>query len=226
MTRKVFTLLSLCVVSFHVLGQGTEIEGHSREEILILLASKKSGERAWACLILQRAGANGAFATVALSKAINDKSEYVRKAAFMALAAIGPDASESISAVTEFLVNSKANEEIVLALNAIRSFGATAANSKEVLLSALKHKDPRIRIAGSLAIWAVTANPDVCVANLVSMFDDKAADVRLAALDAMKQLGSNASGAIEAIEKLTSDKRDKVRAAAIRVLSALKNPSD
>jgi HEAT repeat protein len=161
--------------------------------LLKILQEAKPEESAW---ILRALRGFGAPAVPVLSEALKHEKPAVRAAAASALGAMGRDAADAVNRL--FVLTEDASPEVqAAALRALVAQRADAARLKPLLQTALGSANSEVRKAGAAGIAALGGAAQLGVAGLLDLLADDDAAGRVAAVQALAQLGPQAAPAVE-----------------------------
>ncbi|MBI2807956.1 MAG: HEAT repeat domain-containing protein [Planctomycetes bacterium] len=190
-----------------------------------------------------------------LTAALSDKNEDVRQTAQAALDHLGLTQAKAILLCAKQLSTSvyaeaalrKSGQPAIAALiealgcddsvtrikaaQILGSFGELAIDAVPVLTSALRDRNPEIRLATAKGLWSVTKNPDVAVPVLAQLLQDEPAtgpdddETRRkflqTVIEALWRIGPPASAALPAIIRKTKDKNRLVSQSAHNALKKI-----
>ncbi len=163
--------------------------------LLDTLQKGKPEENAWTLKALRGFGAP---AVPVLSQALKHHSPAVRAAAAGALGSMGRDAADAVNPI--FVLTEDANPEVQAAsLRALVALRADSSRLKPLLQTALASANPDVRKAGAAGTAAFGGAAQLGVNGLLDLLDDEDAAGRVAAVQALGQLGASAAPAVEAL---------------------------
>lgn len=169
--------------------------------LLKTLETGKPEESAW---VLRALRGFGAPAVPILSEALKSEKPSVRAAAASALGAMGRDAADAVNPL--FVLAEDSNHEVqAAALRALVAQRADSGRLKPLLQSALTSKDADVRKAAAAGTAALGGAAQLGVQALVDLLADDDAAGRIAAVQALGQLGEQAAPAMEALAAKLTD---------------------
>ncbi len=154
-----------------------------------------------------------------LIQGMHDKNEMVREAAAWGLGHMKFLARKAINPMTQVLLkekSAKVQRAITLALSRMGSKGTAS------LLKGLKAKSPRARLYSVKALGKKRVSKQVLSALKQTLKNDRDADVRTAAAQAIERQGRYAVSALPYAEQtLFEDKNEKVKQASASAIAAM-----
>jgi HEAT repeat protein len=163
--------------------------------LLEVLQKSKPQDSKWVLRILHSFGPP---AVPVLSEALKSNSPEVRVSAASALAEMGRGASSA--ATTLFVLTRDANPAAqAAAFRALVAIHADSERLKPLLQEALASKDADVRKAGAAGLAAMGGAATLGVDGLLDLLNDENAAGRLAAVQALGQLGDKAAPAVNAL---------------------------
>lgn len=181
------------------------------------LKSSNPEERREAATALGKMSADAKPAVGALVSALGDQDKFVRRFAAQALGEIGPDAKGGVKGLSGVL--SKANEAKEVQQAAAIALGHIGTDGLPALVGALKDKklDPSVRSKAAEGLGLLGSGGAPAVPDLTKALGD--ADVRMAAIGALSQMGPSAKESQKALSAIAEDKknrRDKALLGAVK----------
>jgi HEAT repeat protein len=152
-------------------------------------------------------GADAMPAVPALIKALkDDKDMFVRRFSAQSLGELGPDAKSAIKELTNAMKDPK-KEVAEAATSALSKMGDEGVPA---LVDTIKDKKKDLKVR-QMAIQSLgTMSKDTPKAAVTALADAlKDADLRVTAVGALGDLGPNASSAVEAIQSVLKDNKDR-----------------
>ncbi|MEW6744741.1 MAG: HEAT repeat domain-containing protein [Planctomycetota bacterium] len=142
----------------------------------------------------------GEEAREALERGLASRHEAVRSAALIGLTALAKHASSMTPQLAE-MVSSKT---VALRWRAVEALGATASDdaatlARQLVEPWLSDDVPLVRTRAAYALFQVTGEADPGAELLASMLDDKAAEVRLAAIWSLGRIGTKSEAVLPAL---------------------------
>ena len=169
--------------------------------LLDTLQKGKPDESAW---ILKALRGFGAPAVPVLSEALKHPSPAVRAAAAGTLGSMGRDAADAVNPI--FVLTEDANSEVqAAALRALVALRADSSRIKPLLQTALASPNADVRKAAAAGTAAFGGAAQLGVNGLLDLLDDEDAAGRVAAVQALGQLGAQAAPAVEALAAKLKD---------------------
>lgn len=163
--------------------------------LLDVLQKSKPQDSKWVLRILHSFGPP---AVPVLSEALKSNSPEVRASAASALAEMGRGASSA--ATTLFVLTKDSNPAAqAAAFRALVAIHADSERLKPLLQEALASKDSDVRKAGAAGLAAMGGAATLGVDGLLDLLNDDNAAGRLAAVQALGQLGDKAAPAVNAL---------------------------
>jgi HEAT repeat protein len=186
-----------------------------------MLKDKRASIRSWALEALARLGSEAAGAMPAIRQALHDDSVNVRLSAAEAAWEASEEAQASIPVLTAALVDS---DEMVRARAAdlLGHIGSAAKPAGPALADAYqKDTSMLVRLSAAEALWKIShdARPVVTAAIAALKADE---EVRLRALNALKQIGADAKPALANVRDALKDSKTAVRLAAAETLLSVR----
>ncbi len=163
--------------------------------LLTALKEANATNSAW---ILRTLRGFGAPAVPVLVEALQQPDATIRVSAAGALGAMGRDAA---SAASPLFALAETGEAVVqaAALRALTALSAERGRLKPMLLSALKSPVPELRKAGAAGLAALGEATALGADGLLVLLGDDDPPIRLAAVQALGQLGEKAASAVPAL---------------------------
>jgi HEAT repeat protein len=163
--------------------------------LLEILQKSKPADSKWVLRVLHSFGPP---AVPVLSEALKSNSPEVRTAAASALAEMGRGAANA--AVPLFVLTKDANPKVQAAsFRALVAIHADTERLKPLLQEALASKDADVRKAGAAGLAALGGAATLGVDGLLDLLNDDNAVGRLAAVQALGQLGDKGAPAVSAL---------------------------
>jgi HEAT repeat protein len=162
---------TLRVAAIVLMGCSTWVQGQNAQvsDLIVQLKDRDAGARARAAISLSALGAKAKPAVPALTTALSDNNLNVRYCAGNALKSVGPDAKSAVPAL----------------IAALKTF---PGGSPELEGPARYYPD--VRSIAAEALGAIGPAASAAIPALKEATADKSADVREAAADAIKKIGT------------------------------------
>jgi len=173
--------------------------------------------RAQAALALGRMGITAVAAAPQLIAALGDSSAYVREQAEIALIAIGPRVTPSL---TNGLLAPTSTARCQAA-RILGRLGEAAATASPALIERLNDSYVEVRAASAEALGRIGQDPAQVVPALSRALHDPSGRVREQAAWAMNRFGGKAVLALPELIRALSDSHDAVRASAANALARI-----
>jgi len=176
-------------------------------ELVKQLKSPSAEERRTAAKELAEMKADAKSAVPALVGALADQDKFVRRFAAQALGEIGPDARAGVKGLSGALAKPSEAREVQQA--AAIALGRIGSDSLPALTGALKDKklDGSVRSKAAEGIGLMGSAGGPAVGDLTKALGD--ADVRMAAIGALAQMGPAAKESEKALRAMVEDKKNK-----------------
>jgi HEAT repeat protein len=169
--------------------------------LLQALQTGKPEDSAW---ILRALRGFGSPAVPVLSEALKHASPAVRAAAASTLGAMGRDAADAVNPL--FVLTEDASPEVqAAALRALVAQRADSGRLKPLLQTALASKNVDVRKAGAAGTAALGGAAQLGVQGLLDLLADDDAMGRVAAVQALGQLGAESAPAVEPLAARLGD---------------------
>jgi HEAT repeat protein len=169
----------------------------------------------------------GSGAVLPLVQALRDKSPMVRYWAAYALERMGRQAKPAVETLTDVLANDEDFDARGAAASALGAIGPDAASAKTALVSALKDREPRVRILAAEALVRLDKKPEAAIALLdKELQKNKLANLRKEAAEAIGRLGAEGKPLREPLRGALADKDTDVRIAAAEALWLVNKQTD
>jgi HEAT repeat protein len=173
---------------------------------------------------LGQIGPAAAPATEALAKLVADKNEPLAAEAVLALGKIGPAAKDAVPALCAALERQDCENAPAIIMT-LGKLGPAAAAAEPLVLKAIHSKDASLAV---IAAWTLTQiEPQSAktaakvVPVLVAGLSAPLPDTRIAAAEALGDLGSLARASLPALRKAARDKDKSVREAVAKAVKAI-----
>jgi HEAT repeat protein len=153
-----------------------------------------------------------------IARIAGDKDPQVRATVFEVLTDLGPEAADAVPVLVKAVTTEVGNlhaEEQHGRFRAAWALGAIGEKAVEPLRPALREEKPRVRASAAMAMGRIGPAAAPAAADLISLFDDKDADVRREAVRAMGRIGAEAQ---ELLLAAAQNESPRVRAGAIAAL--------
>ncbi|MHC4202935.1 MAG: HEAT repeat domain-containing protein, partial [Planctomycetota bacterium] len=173
---------------------------------------------------LGRFGPDAKEAVVPLRDALVDEDAYVRLFAAEALGSIGPDAAEAVPALVKVIREDGVGRKA--ALVALGEIGPAAIEAVPALENIVDDRQLHCCWA-ALALFRVSPDrKDEALSALVAMTEDSFYGARVAAAQALGQIGVDPGVVARALRGRLRDRNEHVRRAAVKALGKITPPSD
>jgi HEAT repeat protein len=168
----------------------------------------------------------GGPAVPAALKALEHKKALVRYWAAYALERMGPQARPAVGALVDVLTNDEDFDARGAAASALGAIGPHAA-AQTALTSALKDREPRVRILAAEALVRFEKKPETAVALLgKELQTNKIANLRKEAAEAVGRLGVAGKPLVDSLRAALADKDTDVRIAVGEALWLVTKQTD
>ncbi|MBM3997638.1 MAG: hypothetical protein FJ303_26340, partial [Planctomycetes bacterium] len=216
-------------VKFSAVNAIQRIPGDIKEALPALVPLLKEGSNFQRRSVVLALGRVGEPAVPHLTTLLKDTDNFVIVAAITALQSMGPDAKKALPTLSDMVLQDSylvARRNTVLAIAAI-----DAEKLTDVFAKVKKHNDIAVRTSAYQALafrfgkkGPVTAVPaKIAVPLLIDATKDSAANVRLAGVQGLANLGPAAKDAAPAVMALLNDPDTRVRAQAKFALSVIQS---
>ena len=177
--------------------------------------------------VLERIGPGASFTAERTAKYLDDEHFGIRKAALDALGAFDANKLKEVGVIAK-IVKRLQDVNIVVEEAAVRSLGSLKSGANETVpdLIEMLTKSNEIRDAAKQAIANIGPAAKSTVPALVALIDAKKPEiVRIAAIDSLAAMGSNANNAVADLIPLLQDNNNIIKTAAASALTKIGRPS-
>jgi len=206
-------VVSWAAYSLGLMEQG----GKSAVPALVALFRKQDVERRSAALqALSSLGQHAGDSVALLMESVRDKGFKEQWPGILqTIGSIGPGAHQAVSGLTELLQDKAYLPLRVHITEALGRIGKSASPGIPAILDLLKTDDDELQRAAVYALGQIRDGRKAVIDTLITLLDEKFhIDLRIAAADALGQIGSQATAAVPALTRLSEDQNAKVRKAA------------
>ncbi|NEQ20796.1 MAG: HEAT repeat domain-containing protein, partial [Microcoleus sp. SIO2G3] len=165
-------------------------------------------------------GAEASSAVPALTMALQDEDEYIRRIAAYALGKIGLEAASAVPDLIAALQDTDRNLRLVAAY-ALGKIGPEASSAVPNLITALQDTNAEVRLNAATALGRIGAESKTAVPALIVALQDTDKYVRQGAADALGRFGTRAKTAVPALITALQDKNNYVRLNAAAALGRI-----
>lgn len=160
-------------------------------------------------------------------QALRHKNKTVRYWSAYALERMGPQAKPAVETLVEVLANDDDFDTRGAAASALGAIGPDARAASAALASALKDREPRVRILAAEALVRIEKKPDAALALLgKELQKNKLANFRKESAEAIGRLGALGKPFLETLRGALADKDTDVRIAAADALWLVTKQTD
>jgi HEAT repeat protein len=161
----------------------------------------------------------GAPAVSALTAAVKDQNQNVRR---FAITALGRMVSDAKPALPTLIQACKSDDRITreLAIDVAGRIGEGSSEVIAVLTEALNEKHESTRLKAVISLWYLRESAKPAVPALLKRLSDKEPEIRIRTIEALRTIGAGVK-AVPAMSRLLRDENINVRTEAYRFLNSL-----